>query len=255
MYWVKKWTSICAFSQLEVNDHLNDRGSREVHTNDTKALVLVYLSPQVVIQRWIYAKSDRPGVCKYTSTTAVGEKNLGHVSSRCSLQVVIDTLPFLLHIQKGGYLQGTAKVLEYKSIISPVIYTFKYPFKCTQILKNIKTTCLILYWFLSCHQSSSDLSRLEQSSSEVVLCYLPPELWQYLHQASVSSVALSHPVSVCLNRDLGSLEARSKAWAESCFLVTQICIWLDSGFNVVDDWCRWCVACPACSTQRKQTIS
>lgn len=95
---------------MEVDDHLNNRSSREIHAYDSKALVQVRLGPQVAVQLCIDTLSDGSGVREHTSSTAVGEKNLGFVRCRCSLQVLMDAPPFLLHMQKGGYLQGTANV-------------------------------------------------------------------------------------------------------------------------------------------------
>ncbi len=110
MYRVKGLTSLSDLFQLEVNDHLNNRSSREVHANDPEALVQVRLGPQVVVQLCVDALSDGSGVCEHTRSTAEGEKNLGLVSCRCNLQVLIDALPFLLHMHKSRYLQGTANV-------------------------------------------------------------------------------------------------------------------------------------------------
>lgn len=110
MYRVKGLTSLYDLFQLEVNDHLNNRGSREVHAYDPEALVQVRLGPQVVIQLCVDALSDGSGVREHAGSAAVGEENLGLVSCRCSLQVLKDALPFLLHMQKSRYLQGTANV-------------------------------------------------------------------------------------------------------------------------------------------------
>lgn len=84
--------------QLEVNDRLNDRSSREIHANDSQTLAQVALGLQVVVQHGIDAQSDGPGVRKHACSAAVGEEYLGHVSCWSSLQVLIDALPFVHHI-------------------------------------------------------------------------------------------------------------------------------------------------------------
>lgn len=99
MYCIKGLSCLYDIFQLEVNDHLNNRSSWEVHAYDSKALVQVRLGPQVAVQLCIDALSNSSGVRKHTRSTAVGEKNLGLVSYRCSLKMFIDTLPFLLHMQ------------------------------------------------------------------------------------------------------------------------------------------------------------
>lgn len=91
--------------QLEVNDHLNHGSGREVHAYDSQALVQVCLGLKVLVQLCVDALSDGSGVREHASSAAVGEKDLGHVSCRCSLQVFIHTLPLLLHMQKCGNLQ------------------------------------------------------------------------------------------------------------------------------------------------------
>lgn len=108
-YLAKGLTSMCDLFQLEISNHLNDRSSGEVHTNDSKAQIQVCLGPQVVVQLGVDKQSNGSGVRKHTSSTAVGEKNLVHVSCRCSLQVFTDALPFLLHILKCRNLQQTVK--------------------------------------------------------------------------------------------------------------------------------------------------
>ena len=102
-------------SQLEVNDHLNSRSSREVHAYDSKALLQVRLGAQVVEQLCVDAQSHSAGVRKHASSTAVRKIDLGQVSCRSSLQVVIHTLPFVLHMQECGYLQGTGQFNNLKA--------------------------------------------------------------------------------------------------------------------------------------------
>lgn len=94
----KSLTSIHGFLQLEINNHLNNRSSREVHRYDSQALVRGRLGLQVVVQLLVDYLGDGSGGRKDTSSTAVGEKDLAQVSSRCSLQVIVDTPPFLKHI-------------------------------------------------------------------------------------------------------------------------------------------------------------
>lgn len=106
--WVRELIPLCNLPQLEVDDRLNQGSSREVHADDSKTLVQVGLGPQVVVQLWIDALGDGSGISEHTSSAAEREENLGHVSCGCSLQVVIDTLPFLLHVQESGHLWGLA---------------------------------------------------------------------------------------------------------------------------------------------------
>lgn len=100
----KKPVSNHDFFELEVNDPLDHRSSREVHAYDSKALVQVRLGLQVLIKLGVDAQSNSPGVGEHTGSAAVGEKNLLRVSCRCSLQVFVDTLPFLFQILKCWHL-------------------------------------------------------------------------------------------------------------------------------------------------------
>lgn len=107
--WAKGLSALFCLFQLEVDDCLNHGSSREVHAYDSKALVQVRLVAHVVVQLCVDALSDGSGMRKQTSSTAEGQKHPGRVAHRCSHQVLIDALPFLLHMQKCVYLRGTAK--------------------------------------------------------------------------------------------------------------------------------------------------